>query len=156
MCAGVAAQKKMDRMGMMSFDVMSIEEMMLAVPEATQDCNPNQELHEQSGMEHMMDAMSQTDWNDLVAFDDQSGARMKPELVAAARKEEIAYFKSMGVYQKVSTNECWAETGKAPIPVRWIDINKGHGSAPNYRSRLVAKEYRNRRPAGPVRGYASK
>ena len=68
-------------------------------------------------MEHMMDTMSQTDWSDLVAFDDQSGARMKPE-VAAARKEEIAYFKSMGVYQQVSTSECWAETGKATIPVR--------------------------------------
>ena len=109
-CAGIAAQKKMDKMGRMSLDIMSIEEMMLVVPEAAGDCNPSEELQEQSGMEPLMGAMSQTDWSNLVAFDDQSGARLKPEIVANARKEEIEYFKSMGVYQKVSTSECWAET----------------------------------------------
>ena len=46
------------------------------------------ELHEQSGMEHMMDAMSQTDWSNFVALDDQSGARLKPEMVANARSEK--------------------------------------------------------------------
>ena len=37
--------------------------------------------------------------------------------------------------------ESWDETGKAPIAVRWVDINKGDSSNPNYRSRLVAKEF---------------
>ena len=46
------------------------------------------------------------------------------------------------MYQKVSASECCAETGKARIPMRWIDINKSDESAPNYRSRLVAKEYK--------------
>ena len=49
--------------------------------------------------------MNQTDWSNLVAFDDQSCARLKPEMVANARKEEIEYFKFMGVYQKVSSSE---------------------------------------------------
>ena len=80
-CAGIAAQKKMDKMGMMSLDIMSIEEMMLVVPEAARDCNPSQEFHEQWGMERMTDAMNQTDWINSLAFDDQSGARMKPEMV---------------------------------------------------------------------------
>ena len=31
---------------------------------------------------------------------------------------------------------------KAPIGTRWIDINKGDAINPNYRSRLVAKEYK--------------
>ena len=48
----------------------------------------------------------------------------------------------MGVYEKVDIQECWESTGKAPIAIRWIDINKGDGLRPNYRSRLVAKEYR--------------
>ena len=59
----------------------------------------------------------------------------------AARREEIAYFKSMGVYEKVDVAESWKETGKAPIAVRWVDINKGDSKEPNYRSRLVAKEF---------------
>ena len=59
----------------------------------------------------------------------------------AARREDIAYFKSMGVYEKVDIAESWKETGKAPIAVRWVDINKGDSKEPNYRSRLVAKEF---------------
>ena len=66
---------------------------------------------------------------------------MIPAMVEAARKEEIAYFKSMGVYKKVPRQKCWDATGRQPIAVRWIDINKGDTKVPNYRSRLVAKEY---------------
>jgi hypothetical protein len=32
--------------------------------------------------------------------------------------------------------------GKAPISVRWVDVNKGDDLQPNYRSRLVAREIR--------------
>ena len=32
--------------------------------------------------------------------------------------------------------------GEAPIHVRWVDINKGDSANPNYRSRLVAKEFK--------------
>ena len=35
----------------------------------------------------------------------------------------------------------WIATGKAPIAVRWVDINKGDSAHPNYRSRSVAKEF---------------
>ena len=37
-------------------------------------------------------------------------------------------------------SECWATTGKKPVGVKWIDINKGDENHPEYRSRLVAKE----------------
>ena len=56
-----------------------------------------------------------------------------------ARKDEIRYFKEMGVYDKVPLAEAWTETGRAPIATRWVDINKGDSINPKYRSRLVAK-----------------
>ena len=46
----------------------------------------------------------------------------------------------MGLYKKVNESECWKQTGRPPIKVRWIDVNKGDTKEPNYRSRLVAKE----------------
>ena len=76
-----------------------------------------------------------------LAFDDQSGARLKPELMRRARRDEIAYFKEMEVYEKVPIEECWKETGKGPIAARWVDRNNGDEAHPNYRSRLVAKEF---------------
>ena len=39
-------------------------------------------------------------------------------LMIKARANEIAYFREMGVYEKVNVSECWVETGKAPIAVR--------------------------------------
>ena len=58
-----------------------------------------------------------------------------------ARKDEIAYFRQTGVYEKVDVSESLKETGKAPIAVRWVDIYKGDSANPNYRSRLVVKEF---------------
>ena len=49
-------------------------------------------------------------------------------------------FEQHGVYTKVPISECIRVTGKRPIGSKWIDINKGDVSNPNYRSRLVAKE----------------
>ena len=44
--------------------------------------------------------------------------------------------------------ECFAVTGRAPIRVRWVDVNKGDDVTPNYKSRLVAQEVnRDRRDA---------
>ena len=48
----------------------------------------------------------------------------------------------MDVYEKVPIEECWKATGKGPIGVRWVDINKGDSTNPNYRSRLVTQEYK--------------
>ena len=76
------------------------------------------------------------------ATDDLSGADLLPELAAEARNEEVKYFKSRRVYEKVPIEECWHQTGKPPIAVRWVDINKSDETFENYRSRLVAKEYK--------------
>ena len=76
------------------------------------------------------------------ATDDVSGTSLDPRLVKKPRQEEMRYFKEMGVYVKVPKQECWSQTGKGPIAVRWIDINKGDTENPCYRSRLVAKEFK--------------
>ena len=47
----------------------------------------------------------------LVAWDDVTGAMLDPDLVKEGRKAE-------------PTSECYKETGKVPIGVRWVDVNK--------------------------------
>ena len=58
------------------------------------------------------------------AVDDVSGAYLDPKMVKKARAEEIEYVRSMKLYTKVPIKECLAKTGKQPIAVRWIDVNK--------------------------------
>ena len=73
-------------------------------------------------------------------YDDVSGQPLDRTLVRAARSEEMIEFKQHTVYTKVPISECIRVTGKNPIGSKWIDINKGDKTNPNYRSRLVAKE----------------
>ena len=76
----------------------------------------------------------------VVAWDDVSGAALDPQTVKRARQEELEYVHKMSVYQKVPISECVMRTGRQPLIVRWIDVNKGDQDNPNYRSRLVARE----------------
>ena len=131
-CAGISAQKKLFGLGLRAEPLMSIEAMSAVTPGS--DGDPSRELHEDI-TEYMLG-------DGTVAWDDQSGASLKPALMVQARREEIQYFKDMKVYEKVMLEECWEQTGKGPIDVRWVDINKGDEVNPNYRSRLVAKEFK--------------
>ena len=74
-------------------------------------------------------------------FDDVSGEHLPKRLVIAARCLEMDLFREKRVYTKVPITEAWEQTGKAPIPVKWIDTNKGDIANPEVRSRLVAKEF---------------
>ena len=78
----------------------------------------------------------------IFAYDDVSGAPLEVDRVKRARVEEIKYFKNMGVYRKVPKAKCYQLTGRAPIGVRWVDVNKQDDENPLYRSRLVAKQFR--------------
>ena len=104
---------------------MSVEEMKTTAK--TNDC-PSEALHEPGA-------------TGMIAVDDVSGQVLDPSMMIKARRDEIKYFKEMGVYEKVDISESWAQTGKAPIAVPWVDINKGDTQNPLYRSRLVAKEF---------------
>ena len=71
------------------------------------------------------------------------------------RREEVHYIKKMKLYNNVPVEECWNKTSKTPIQVRWIDVNKGDSTHPNYRSRLVAKEIKEDGVTRPVRGHTA-
>ena len=118
-CEGVAAQKKADSCNLVMMDVMTLAEI--------HDLGSDM-LHENH--------------EDMEAFDDVTNEPLVPKLVLAARAEELKYFQEMGVHEYATLDECFQATGKMPIGTRWIDINKGDSVKVNYRSRLVAKEFK--------------
>ena len=75
-------------------------------------------------------------------MDDLTGLPLPEELCRAARKKEIDYFRSKGVWEIRPISEAKKRTGKNPISVRWVETNKGDDINPNVRSRLVAREIR--------------
>ena len=72
--------------------------------------------------------------------DDLTGQVLRDDLVKKARSVELTYFNSKGVWRKVARGRARAESGRPPISVRWVDVNKGDEMEPNYRSRLVARQ----------------
>ncbi len=134
-CEGVAAEKRIQALGLHAKALLSLEDMQQIAREAGIQVEAGEDaskaLHEE---------FEENEW--MIAVDDQSGEPLCPRMVKAARREEIVYFKEREVYEKVKTSECWEVTGKAPIGVRWVDINKGDTAHPNYRSRLVAMEFK--------------
>ena len=69
--------------------------------------------------------------------DDLTGQVLKDELVREARAKELEFFHSKRVWQKRPKAFAKLRTGRPPISVRWVDVNKGDDMSPNYRSRLV-------------------
>ncbi len=69
-----------------------------------------------------------------------TGLPLQNSLVESARQEEMRELEKHRVYEVVSVKECQRVTGKNPIGVKWVDINKGDEKNPEYRSRLVAQE----------------
>jgi hypothetical protein len=74
------------------------------------------------------------------AKDDVSGEELLPEWVVLARREEMAYFHKLGVYDIVPRAHQRMTGGKV-VSTRWIDTNKGDSLNPNCRSRLVGREF---------------
>jgi hypothetical protein len=74
--------------------------------------------------------------------DDITGQPLDPELCRIARKAELDYFRSKSVWSLRPIKEAWRLTGRPPISVRWVEVNKGDDNNPKYRSRLVAREIR--------------
>ena len=74
--------------------------------------------------------------------DDLTGQLLDLTMVKNARRVDLEYFEAKGVWERRKREECLRTTGKNPISVRWVDINKGDDATPNYRSRLVARDIR--------------
>ena len=83
----------------------------------------------------------------FAAWDDISAAPLDPKKVTAARKLEIDYAERKPVWQKIPRRTA-KEQGWKIIKSRWIDINKGDDENPNYRSRMVGKEFNDREIEG--------
>ena len=99
LCKGMRRQAKVDASGMLSAMVM----------EGPQD--------EVSEVTHVPEV-----WNKY--WDDISGKELRPELVHAAREEELKVVADMGVWEVRPISECIEITGKKPEKVRWVDVNK--------------------------------
>ena len=74
------------------------------------------------------------------AWDDVTNAPLNPVLMRKAREVEMEYFERLGVYERVPRSHQVATGGKI-IGVRWVDVNKGDSTDPDYRSRLVGREF---------------
>ena len=72
--------------------------------------------------------------------DDLTGQVLRDDLVEKARAVELQFFNSKGVWRKAPKAQARRDTGRSPISVRWVDVNKGDEINPNYRSRLVARQ----------------
>ena len=81
-------------------------------------------------------------------YDEITGAELDAKLVREARVAEIAYMKKLNVYVESTLDEC-KRAGCVPIPMRWIDINKGDAARPNIRCRAVLQETKARSKLGP-------
>lgn len=82
--------------------------------------------------------------NGAAAWDDLSGMALDPQLVHAARLEEMEFFKKMGAYTRCD-RECVEKEGGKLVDIRWLDVNKGDSKNPVYRFRLVGREFNNYR-----------
>ena len=63
---------------------------------------------------------------------------MPAPLITLARREEITEMYRRKVWVEKSVEDCLRDTGKLPIPVRWVVTNKGDRLHLSVRCRLVA------------------
>ena len=80
-----------------------------------------------------------TDLAEYSLVDDLTGEALDGHLVTMAKHEELTEVYRRSVWSEAPVGDCIRDTGKPPIPVRWVVINKGDKLHPNVRCRLVAK-----------------
>ena len=72
-------------------------------------------------------------------WDDVNGGFLNPRLVREARLLELDWIKKEQVYDYRSRTEA-EEKGIKPIPLIWVDTNKGDKNTPFVRSRICVRE----------------
>lgn len=65
-------------------------------------------------------------------WDSVTGTLLDPIKVWEARAEEMKWVKKQELWDVVDESQCWSETGKAPITLKWVDRNKSDDQKPNY------------------------
>ena len=56
-------------------------------------------------------------------WDDISGKELRPDLIRAAREEELKVVDKMGVWELLPISECIEVTGKKPVKLRCVDVS---------------------------------
>ena len=74
------------------------------------------------------------------SYDNIIGMPLDGKLVAEGRKLEMEYMRELDVREIIPLDRCAELTGARPIPVRWVDVNKGDETRPEIRCRLVVVE----------------
>ena len=75
------------------------------------------------------------------AWDDVHRGVLPSKMVEEARKEEIGFMQGRNIWSLRPIEDCWQDTGKAPVTVRWVDANKRGKDEFLIRSRLVARDF---------------
>ena len=101
---GIQRQMEADKWGIAKVKVMKFGENLQA-PKHDEDMNETGENNE-----------------NMVAWDDITGAELNVEDIKKARRDEITYFKRRKVYTKIPRSAL--PNGEKVIRVRWVDINK--------------------------------
>ena len=78
----------------------------------------------------------------MIYRDDLTGQILDPKLVGAVRQKELDFPESKQVWSLKAFEERRRRTGKPPVTIRWVDVNKGDDVSPNIRSRLAARQIR--------------
>ena len=68
-----------------------------------------------------------------------AGATLLRDDAGAARPEEMAWYEKFKAFE-VTDETCVSRTGRKPISLRWRAINEGDNERVEVRSRLVARE----------------
>ena len=92
----------------------------------------------------VVEDMREEEFEDEIAWDDVHGGELPLKEVIAARKEEVEYMQQRRIWEVVPIAQCWDTTGKDPVSVRWVDVNKGGLEKWEVRSRLVARDFKGR------------
>ena len=77
---------------------------------------------------------------DYAYFDEGTGERLDPKLVALGEKAEMDRFKKMGVYDYVDREVAENDLEGKFVKVKWVRTNKGTTQKPEVRCRLVGQE----------------
>ena len=101
--------------------------------------------------EHLVDQWHEDEETAGSRLDDLTGLSLDPKGVLAARKQELDYISQKQVWEIVPREEA-RRNGWKVIKSRWIDINKGDDVASLYRSRLVGKEFADKKVEGLFAG----
>ena len=77
-------------------------------------------------------------------YDEDHDGEFDPKLLKEARLEEVNFMQNIGVWEPSTWEECMQKTGKAPITTKWVDVDKGRDGEVLIRSRLVARDFKNK------------